>query len=290
MASSRPSIRARHIGQVILIALFACHRQEILGHGSVVMARIVAQRLFQLAGVAAITAGILALFGAAGPHSSEDWMYALSLVSVGTSLLWLALAVTCWIVDGAIQRVALITFSYFENSVSRLLPSSGIEKWFHSSRLDVTEYLRRKNLRAHVILSLATMPLVTGVIFAFFYTSLSGFYADSAGQLHYNLITLTITFGAVFGFCAGYLAKTQQDLRWTPVFWHGSRVVVESAFLTYAGLWLSRKPAEEFVRRSQGGLLDDPITWMVLAGILLIGIGSISLILRQVYSFPARGP
>ena len=94
-----------------------------------------------------------------------------------------------------------------------------------------------------------------------------------------HLMMLSAYAGALFGVAAGWKGKSSHGLGLAASIWHGTRVFVETAFLAYAGLWLSKEPFRYFI--SQAEAKNWELTVISMLGMALIFVGSLSLMGRQ---------
>ena len=222
-------------------------------------------RLFCVAGgVVAVLSGYLGLLSAAAPEEAQQWMYALSTMGASAALVWL---------------IPGFTYVFAEWSIAR---------WVAPGYPGTGRWLSVFDGAVHIFL--VAFPIAAGlaVLVGFTQISLGGLFFGSDTDHHYFLATLTITAGGLFGCYATWLGRSMKGLGlgWAWSLLHGARVAFESAFLTYAGLVLAKVPVDALTERAKKCELDDPVSWMIGAGIAVIGIGSISLIMRQVHNWP----
>ena len=104
------------------------------------------------------------------------------------------------------------------------------------------------------------------------------FFGDE--ETHYrHLMVLSIPLGTVFAVIAGWRSKKDYRLDWRTSTSHGGRVLLETAFLVYAGLWLSKEPFEYTLAQIEEGNWD--IFAITLLGVILVFAGTVSLMFRQ---------
>ena len=213
-------------------------------------------------GVATVLSGYIGLLGGPAPEEAQKWMYALSIVGASAALILLILG-----------------FAY-------VLAEWLIVRWVEPNYPRTAEWLGvgKGTLLAFLLAFPETAGLV--VLVGFAQISLGGLFFGSDTDHHYFLVALTITAGVLFGCYAVWLGRSVQRLNWVWALLHGVRVAIESAFLTYAGLVLAKVPMNALTERAKNGELDDPVSWMIRAGIVVIGFGSISLIMRQAHNWP----
>ena len=220
-------------------------------------------RLFCVAGgVVAVLSGYLGLLAAAAPEGGQQWMYALSIMG--------ALAALVWLIPG-------FTYVFFEWLIAR---------WVRPRHPEIGIWLSTGNGTAHVFL--VAFPVTAGLAVAvgFSQISLSGLFFGSDTDHQYFLVALAVTAGGLFGCYGAWLGRSMKRLGWVWSLLHGGRVTLEAAFLTYAGLVLAKVPMDALTERAGTDESGDLVSWMIVAGIVVIGTGSISLIMRQVHNWP----
>ena len=217
---------------------------------------------FVVGGVVAVLSGYIGLLGAGAPEEARKWMYALSTMGASAALTWLILGLTYVSVEWSIAR------------------------WVTPGHPRLGRCLSVCDGTGHIFLGAFPIAAGIAVLVGFTQISFGGLFFGSDTDHHYFLVTLTLTAGGFFGFYAAWLGRSSQALSWAWSTLHGGRVAIESAFLTYAGLVLAKAPMDALTQWVNKGELDDPVSWMIGVGIVVIGIGSISLIMRQVHNWP----
>ena len=133
-----------------------------------------------------------------------------------------------------------------------------------------------------IIVLLCILPLLLfsiGVVIALLQLSTGQFLFGNEETQYRHLMMLSAYAGAFFGTSAGWKSKTFYGLSWAVSIWHGARVFLEAAFLSYAGLWLSKGPFEYAATQVKDENWE--IVAITLIGIVLIFAGSLSLMVRQ---------
>ena len=156
----------------------------------------------------------------------------------------------------------------------------------------LSRYLQRRNSgRVAQTVALVCSDLIVGLSALWLLLSSLGFgnvliqlslvqFLLGEEEIQYrHLMMLSAYAGSIFGVAAGWKSKTAYGIDWATSIWHGARVFLETAFLAYAGLWLSKGPFE--YGSTQAKEANWGIATITLLGIALIFAGSLSLMYRQ---------
>lgn len=154
------------------------------------------------------------------------------------------------------------------------------------------EYLMRRDSNVVIRTGAGLVgDLIVGlcVLLVFFYTMgvVITLLQLSAGQFllgdeeirYRHLMMLSAYAGAFFGISASWRSKRFYEMGWLVSILHGARIFLESAFLAYAGLWLSTEPFK--YAASQAKEANWEVFAITLLGIVLIFAGSLSLMQRE---------
>ena len=210
-------------------------------------------RCFLFCGAVAVLSGYILLVGTLAEELSRQIIWALSF-----SLMVLAgLTLT-------IGMVAIAVNGFIKKRISGRIPQAGV------------------SVATDLVIVVCLLPLLMGFLglcITVMQLSLGQFLIREEGIQYRHLIVLSAYAGAIFGITAGCKSKISYGMGWAISIWHGARVLLETAFLAYAGLWLSREPFEYALTQGKKGNWE--IVAITMLGVALIFTGTLSLMFRQ---------
>ena len=210
-------------------------------------------RYFLFCGTVAVLSGYILLVGTLAEEISRQIIWALSFSLMVLAGLTLTIGMVAIAVNGFVQK-----------RISGRIPQAGV------------------SVATDLVIIVCLLPLLIGFLgFCITVMQLSlGQFLIREEEIQYrHLIVLSAYAGAIFGITAGCKSKISYGMGWAISIWHGARVLLETAFFAYAGLWLSREPFEYALTQSKKGNWE--IIAITMLGVALIFTGTLSLMFRQ---------
>ena len=215
-------------------------------------------RYFLFCGAVAVLSGYILLVGTLAEEVSRQiiWIFSFSLMVLA------GLALT-------IGMVAIAVNGFIQKRISGRIAQAGV------------------SVATDLVIVVCLLPLLMGFLgfcIAVMQLSLGQFLIGGEEIRYRHLIVLSAYAGAIFGITAGCKSKISYGMGWAISIWHGARVLLETAFLAYAGLWLSGEPFEYAL--AQGKQDNWGIVAIIMLGVALIFTGTLSLMFRQSQTRP----
>ena len=182
-------------------------------------------RYFLLCGGVAVASGYIALVGTLAEEFSEQIIRNVSLT--------LAILAIFALVAG--------------------VPVIALSGFMQSKRAGVITQTGTRILSDVIVGSFAFLLLMglLGIGILLLQLSTGQFFLGNNETQYRHLMLLSSYAGALFGVAAGWKGKTSHGLSLAASMWHGARAFVETAFLAYAGLWLSKEPFAYFISQAE---------------------------------------
>ena len=182
------------------------------------------------------------------------------------------------------QTIWLLSITLIVLAVLALLvgvPAIGLREFV--TRRDSNIVLQKgAGLVGDIVVVLCILPLLLFsmvVVLTLLQLSTGQFLIGDEETRYRHLMMLSAYAGAFFGVSAGWKSKRSYEMGWVVSLLHGARIFLETAFLAYAGLWLSKEPFEYAATQAKEANWD--IFAITLLGVALIFAGSLSLMYRE---------